>query len=115
MSEQKWYHGGGRGYKQVLPSSKTGVPCSADYGASAVCSRDKVYVTKDWQEAAIFAALHPSNKGVIYEVVPRGAIGPDPDYTGPAGTCIECDFADIVARHKLPFKSIKKIRKALAT
>lgn len=108
-----WYHGGAPKLKKILPPNKTGVGSCASYGAERVCSRDKVYLTKDVNEAMIFAAMHPSNRGAVYLVKPLGDMSDDPDYTGPAGQCVEVDAAEVLKIVPIKRKTLFKVRKAI--
>ena len=88
MSSGPYYHGGtrtlGRG-RLLLPPSRTGAPSSADFGAGAVCRRDRVYITTDLDQARMFAIMAPpKGNGSVYEVEPIGALEADPDYSGSA-------------------------------
>lgn len=107
----KYYHGGAPKLKEILPPSVTGAPSNADYGAAAVCRRDRVYLTTDVREAMLFAALHPSNNGTVYEVRPAGGISHDPDYLGPQGGCVEAERADIIRVVPVKKKELFKIRR----
>jgi rifampin ADP-ribosylating transferase len=78
------FHGGFGGLRVgdvVLPPEQTGAPSSADYGAENVCKRDRVYITTSELAAKMWAALHPSGRGKVYEVTPLGPTKPDPDCT----------------------------------
>lgn len=83
----KLYHGGVPGLRRggvLLPPAKTGVKSSADYGADAVCRRDRVYVITDLDMARLFALFAPpKSNGDVYEVEPLSELTPDPDYRGP--------------------------------
>lgn len=107
----KYFHGGAPKLKKILPPSITQAPSCASYGAAAVCRRDRVYLTKDLREAMIFAALHPSDNGAVYEVIPVGAVENDPDYNGPAGICVEAVAAEIVRVVPVKRKELFKIRR----
>ena len=94
----RYFHGGHPGLRTgnyILPSSVTGSPCTADFGAHEVCRRDRVYLVSDAEVARAFAALHPSGRGEVYEVLPEGAIIPDPDCTEP-GLSWECERAYVL-------------------
>jgi rifampin ADP-ribosylating transferase len=80
------WHGGAPGLSvggRILPSCMTGAPSNADYGGGAVCRRDRVYLTVSREQAAFYAALHPSGRGQVYEVEPVGEVVPDPDCNEP--------------------------------
>jgi hypothetical protein len=67
----------------VLPRSATGVGGLAEYadqlGAPEYFRRDDVvYVTSVRDIARAYAAMYPN--GGLYEVMPVGDVGPDPDH-----------------------------------
>lgn len=81
-----YYHGGFGGLRvgdRVLPPAVTGASSTADHGAEGVCRRDRVYLATEETAAALFAALHPSGRGKIYQVEPVGELEPDPDCNEP--------------------------------
>lgn len=106
-----YYHGGGRGYRKILPASKTGEKCASDYVVNDVHRRDRVYITTIYEAALMYAAMHPSMNGVVYEVRPIGDIVEDPDYTGGKGESLECSEAEIIRVIKPKGKELEKIRK----
>lgn len=80
------WHGGAPGLTiggKILPSQATGAPSAADYGAAGVTRRDRVYMVASRESAEVFALLHPSGRGQVYEVEPIGDLEPDPDCTEP--------------------------------
>lgn len=109
MAAQKFYHGGPRGLRKILPSATTGTR-SFTADMSRVCRRDRVYVTTDFSAALLYAACH--EQGVIYEVCPVGELTPDIDCRQP-GLSFECDFAEIVRVHKPKGKHLRMARKAI--
>lgn len=77
-----YYHGGVPGLKigdHILPPDETGAVSTARYGAAGICRTDRVYITNNYQAACMFAAGHPSGKGMAYRVEPEGDLEPDPD------------------------------------
>lgn len=94
--DQRYYHGGPAG-RQVgaflLPPTATRARSLAEFGAAAVCRRDRVYVTTDRNAALLYAAGH--RRGVIYEVEPVGTLEPDPDCNTP-GLSWQCERARVV-------------------
>ncbi len=115
-AQVRYYHGGPPGIRgEILPPERTKVPSTADYGAGAVCRRDRVYVTTNPVGALIFAAGAPSNMpGWIYEVVPFGEIEPDEDYNGPAGESVCCCRARIRRVHlRLSLDERSAVRRVL--
>lgn len=94
------YHGGIRKLKRgdlILPPTRTGVPSCADYGAEAVCRRDRVYMVDDLDAAKMFALSNPQQGGGgdVYEVEPIGPTEPDPDYLG-EGVCLQAPMARVI-------------------
>ena len=61
----------------------------------------------------MFAALHPSGTGVVYEVEPIGELLPDPDYKGPEGEVFEVLGARVVRRFKISGKDLDRIRRVV--
>jgi hypothetical protein len=98
MTATRYFHGG---YGKlavgdmVLPPSETRAASNAEYGASHVCRRDRVYVTSNPDAAFMWAALSPCGSGAIYEVVPLGGLAADPDCSEP-GLSFECERARVV-------------------
>ncbi len=93
-----YWHGGAPGLKMILPPSITGVASCADYGASAVCRRDRVYITTKYEAALMFAAMHPSGEGMVYVVEPIAPLEPDPDCDAP-GLSYACRKAKVVMEY----------------
>jgi hypothetical protein len=99
----KWFHGGAPDLQHgdfILPPTETGMPSAADYGAASVCRRDRVYITSSEAAARLFASLHWSGRGCVYEVEPLGEQRPDPDCDTP-GLSLECPRARVVRRRPL--------------
>lgn len=91
-----YWHGGPRGLKGwILPSTETGAPTTADYGADKVCRRDCVYVTNNRLAAEMFGSMAPASKVSVYLVQPYGILEPDPDCTE-KGLSFQCEKALIV-------------------
>mgnify|MGYP001560151553 CR=1 FL=1 len=112
-STRTYFHGGQRGLRVgdfILPPAETKKLCTSDIIANRVHCRDRVYVTPDFNGAALYAAVQPVP--MVYEVIPDGNLEPDPDCDLP-GLSFSCLRAKIVAVHKLPGKLIKKARKAI--
>lgn len=108
-----YFHGGNRGLRVgdfILPPATTGRASTSDLIANNVHRRDRVYVTPDVGGASLYASVQPLP--TVYEVVPEGALEPDPDCSDP-GLSFACPRAKIIAVHKVPGKVIKKARKAL--
>lgn len=102
-----YYHAGPRGLTIILPPKATGAASTAAYGASAVCRRDRVYVTTDFSAAVMFASLLPN--GTVYEVEPINA-QPDPD-CAMAGLSFEAAAARIVREHRIRGKELRRVRR----
>lgn len=111
MSTERFYHGGPPGLREILPPTRTGVMSTLDAArqqaiegggnvklaaqAEAVIRKDRVYLTTDPDEAALFASMNPSGQpGCVYEVEPFGDTEADPDYSGPA-MCIHASRARV--------------------
>lgn len=93
-----FWHGGPPNLKAnqlILPPCKTGYPCASDYGAEHVHRRDRVYITTEELAAKMYAAMHPSRRGWVYEVLPVGELEPDPDCNEP-GLSYACESAVIL-------------------
>jgi rifampin ADP-ribosylating transferase len=107
-----YYHGGVPGLRvgqKILPAQQTGAKSCGDY-VHYNHRMDRVYVTTDRDAATVFAAMHPSGRGVVYRVQPEGDIEPDPDCRK-EGLAFQCTGAVIKARSKVPGKVIRNIQK----
>jgi hypothetical protein len=114
VSAAVYYHGGKPGLKRgmfVLPPTITGARSASDYGAAHVHRRDRVYIATSPEAAAIWAALHPSDHGTVYQVEPDGALEPDPDWDGDDGVSWQCERARVVKVHRLERAAIQRIRR----
>jgi len=112
MNTVKYYHGGFGGLcvgQLVLPPVITKVASTAAYGADKVCRRDRVYVTTNMEAAFLFACLHWSGTGKVYEVEPIGELAPDPDGVGDHS--FECEKAKVVRVYRVRGKLIKAVQK----
>ena len=86
----RYYHGGPRGLDKqgwLLPPTRTGIAAAVDFLPdgqieSGHVRRDRVFITTSMTVAELFARMHPSGRGAIYEVTPFGNVEPDPDYDG---------------------------------
>ena len=112
MNRVKFYHGGAPGLSEILPPIETGSSCSSDYGAGHVHDRKKVYITTDPNAALIFAALHPSRDGVVYQVEPYGEIENDPD-CDQDDLSFQCDGAIIVGIKRYPVGTLSAVRREI--
>ncbi len=76
----KLYHGGVPGLmpgEKLQPPSLSGVP-SCSRLDSRHCQPDRIYLTTDSEEAAVYAALAPwHGHGDVYEVEPDGELEPE--------------------------------------
>jgi rifampin ADP-ribosylating transferase len=109
------YHGGYGGLSVgqiVLPPRKTGAASTASFGAAAVCDRDAVYVTTDFEAAMMFACAHPSGRGKLYEVEPIGDLVEDIDATG-QGYSFKCPAARVKRVFKIKGKIIRNLQRAM--
>lgn len=108
-----YYHGGAPRLSVgdlILPSAVTGASCNADFGAEKVCRRDRIYLTSDFQAATFFAAMHHSNHGAIYEVIPIGPVIADPDCNQP-GLSLEGEQARVIRVFKVKGATRAKIQR----
>ncbi|MFW6010842.1 MAG: NAD(+)--rifampin ADP-ribosyltransferase [Gemmatimonadota bacterium] len=111
-----FYHGGPPGLHvgdMILPASETGAPSCSEYGAAGVHRADRVYLCTDIHGALLFAAMHPSGKGRVYEVEPEGEVEPDPDWTGRPGVSVQAPRAKIVRVHNLSAAVRRQVRQAV--
>jgi len=110
-----YYHGGfpnlHKGDK-VLPSSVTGAPCTANFGAAGICLPDRVYVTTSRHAAMMYGAMHPSGKGRFYKVEPKGTLKDDPD-CDLKGLSYECDSCVVLSAFEIPKHIARMIRRSL--
>lgn len=109
-----YYHGGPIGRQKgafLLPPTITKAASTADYGAAAVCRRDRVYITTEFNAALLFAS--GSRHGVVYVVEPVGQIEPDPDCSQD-GLSFACERARIVRIIKPSHRDIQIARHGLA-
>jgi len=108
----RYYHGGPRGLREVLPAAISGAASTADMSFNnGVCLREKAYVTTNYAAAIMFAAVH--DVPTVYEVEPVNPT-PDPDCSVP-GLAYECDRARIIRKLPVHFKHFAKARKAILT
>lgn len=105
----RFFHGGPRGLRAILPPATTGARSCASYGAARVCRRDRVYVTTDYLSAVGVAAMVPN--GTVYEVEPVDP-RPDPDCTFD-GLSFEAERATIIREIRPTGKALKNARKAM--
>ncbi len=108
----RYFHGGPRGLKMILPPVKTGAPSCSSYGAHLVHRRDRVYFTVEQEAALLCAALHPSGAGTVYEVEPIGIIEADPDGLQPDHS-FQAEAARVVREIRPPGKVLKRIRRVV--
>jgi Rifampin ADP-ribosyl transferase len=101
------YHGGVAGLvpgQKLLPPLLTDACSCADHDGEH-CRTDRVYLTTDAEEAAVYAALTaPGGGGDVYEVEPIGELEPDPaaapgtgSYATPAATVVSVIRRDVSA------------------
>lgn len=96
-TQVKYYHGGPRGLRKILPQGVTQAVGQKHYGNN-VTKADKVYITTDPIAAAMYASMHI--KGSVYEVLPEGELVHDPDCFQ-NGLAYECDRAHVVKEIRL--------------
>jgi len=108
-----YFHGGPRGLRRILPPSVTGAHSSAEFG-NHVVRHDRVYVTTNYTAAAMYAALQPCGKGVVYEVRPLGKLEHDPDCKD-LGLSFQCESALVLKATRLKTKHRLRILRELMT
>lgn len=102
-----YYHGGKPGLRvgdEILPPSVTGrtdstasIAKSAGLEGAEHVRDDRVYLGTTPEVALLFAAMYPTKSGGwVYEVIPKGPVEPDPDYSGPSGESVQCPRATIL-------------------
>lgn len=104
-SRPTYFHGGVPGLTPgciILPPTMTKVRSASDFGAAGIHRRDRVYLCTAPEGALIYAVLHPSRRGVVYQVQPIGAIEPDPDWNGPAGVSVQVERARVIRVFRVP-------------
>lgn len=107
-----FFHGGNEGLKvgdYILPPETTGVSPNG-YVPSHIRRKDRIFIVKNFVQAAPWAAQHPHP--VIYEVEAEGKIEDDPDNKKP-GTSFQCPKAKIIAIHTVPADMLHAARKLL--
>ncbi|RVK97498.1 hypothetical protein CN150_10550 [Sinorhizobium meliloti] len=108
----RYFHGGFGGLtvgQIVLPPATTKAPSTARFGAAGVCNTNKVYVCTDQHGALLYACMHWSGCGKVYEVEPIGELTPDPDALR-AGFSFECDKARVLRVIRVRGKLIKQVQ-----
>lgn len=94
------FHGGTRKLHRggvLLPPDRSGASTTADFGASAACRRDRVYLTTDLEAARLFAIMAPpKGNGSVYEVEPIGELEVDPDYLSDEGAAYAAPMARVL-------------------
>ncbi|MDX0930546.1 hypothetical protein GOE05_24055 [Sinorhizobium medicae] len=109
----RYFHGGFGGLtvgQLVLPPETTKAPSTARFGAAGVCNTNKVYVCTDMHGALLYACMHFSGCGKVYEVEPIGELTPDPD-AARAGFSFECDKARVLRVIRVRGKLIKQVQR----
>lgn len=108
-----YFHGGYGQLKVgdlVLPPNQTKAPSLARFGARAVCDPSKVYVCAIMEGALLYACMHPSGHGKLYEVEPVGELREDPD-SKMEGFSFSCDRARVIRVIRVKGKTIKRVQK----
>ncbi|MQW36057.1 hypothetical protein [Sinorhizobium meliloti] len=109
----RYFHGGYGGLtvgQLVLPPAITKAPSTARYGGAGVCNTNKVYVCTDQHGALLYACMHWSGCGKVYEVEPIGELRPDPD-AAREGFSFECDKARVLRGIRVRGKFIKQVQR----
>lgn len=111
-----YFHGGRPGMRPgqfVLPPSITGAKSMADFGAEGICRRDHVYVTTEFQAAALYGGMYRSKKGGdVYLVEPIGELESDPDCDMP-GLSYSVPKARIIKVLRLSPSEVRMVREAM--
>ena len=111
----KYYHGGYGELKEgqhVLPPILTKAPSLARFGGRGVCDTNKVYVCTEFDGALLYACMHQSGHGKVYEVEPIGDLIEDIDAKH-TGFSFACDRAKIVKVFRVKGKTIKRVQKIM--
>jgi hypothetical protein len=101
----KLYHGGVPGLvpgQMLEPPALTGAPSCSDHGRTH-CRSDRVFVTSDPEEAAVYAALASrGGRGDVYEVEPCGELEPEaPGKTGAGSYAVPAATVTAVVRRAI--------------
>ncbi len=101
----KLYHGGVPGLvpgQMLQPPALTGVPSCSDH-VSTHCRSDRVYLTNDPEEAAVYAALAPrGGRGDVFGVQPCGDLEPEaPGETGAGSYAVPAATVAAVVRRAI--------------
>ena len=108
-----YFHGGYGQLKVgdlVLPPIQTKAPSLARFGGHSVCDRSKVYVCTIMEGALLYACMHHSGHGKVYEVEPIGDLVEDPD-ARIEGFSFSCDRARVLRVIRIKGKTIKTVTK----
>lgn len=115
------YHGGVPGLLPgdlLLPPAVTGARSCADYDPEH-CRSDRVYLTTDREEAAVYAAVRAlGGGGDVYEVEPMSELEPDPPDLDTTTSSYATRAATVhaVVRRAVPVaEALARMRMAVAT
>jgi hypothetical protein len=100
-----YFHGGRPGLRPgmfILPPTITKAASCSDYGAAEVHRRDRVYLCTKPEGALIYAVMHPSGRGEVYQAEPIGEVEADPDWSGPAGVSVQVPKARVLRVFHVP-------------
>lgn len=109
----QYFHGGFPGLKPgciLLPPTITKAASCSEYGAAGIHRRDRVYLCTRPEGALIYAVMHPSGKGVVYQCLPMGDIEPDPDWSGESGVSVQVPKARIIRVFRVPPAVARSVR-----
>jgi rifampin ADP-ribosylating transferase len=103
---KKYYHGGAPGLAAgglIRPADEAKTWSSTDRS-------QRVFITDNILFAIMYAAMHPSRKGIVYEVEPIGEVMPEKE----PGRFAEftCDCAKILKKAEVPEVAIETARRA---
>lgn len=113
MPYYELYHGGPAGLVEIKPPVETGARCASDYGAAHVHDRRKVYLTRSFEDALVFACMAPAKAVSVYLVEPVGSIEPDPDCLV-NGHSVCCERAKVIAERRVSRAQLRRFRRGFA-
>jgi hypothetical protein len=100
-----YFHGGMPGLTRgcmILPPTITKARSCSEFGAAGIHRRDRVYLCTEPEGALIYAVMHPSGKGVVYQVQPLNEVEPDPDWKGTEGVSVQVERARVIRVFRVP-------------
>jgi hypothetical protein len=92
----------------ILPAAQTGAERLVTDDATGVYDPNRIYITTDRTAAVMYAAMHPSNRGMVYEVDPVDPVE-DPDCSEP-GLSFSALRARVITARKVKAADINAVR-----